>query len=155
MAHSIPVTPKVWNLMAYDDNNIFARILRDEASAYQVFEDDETMAFLDVMPLSDGHTLVLSKMPAENLFSLVEPYTSAVFRTAQHVARGVDSAFEPDGIRLMQLNRAAAGQTVFHFHLHIIPCYAGVAEQKHGGKLAEAKTLEICAQKLRDAIAGL
>jgi histidine triad (HIT) family protein len=141
--------------MAYDESNIFARIIRGEAPAYKVFEDDETLAFLDVMPQSDGHTLVLPKMPAEDLFGLKEPYASAVIRTARHIARGIDAAFKPAGIRLMQLNGAAAGQTVFHFHLHVIPCHTGITDRSHGQQLAESRILEMHAQKLREALSSL
>src|SRR5882757_3011453 len=98
--------------MAYDQNNIFAKILRGEIPACTVYEDAETLAFMDVMPQSDGHTLVIPKAPAENLFDLAPDALAALIKSTQRVARGVRAAFQPDGLTLMQFNGAAAGQTV-------------------------------------------
>jgi histidine triad (HIT) family protein len=141
--------------MAYDDQNIFAKILRGEADAFRVFENDECLAFLDVMPQSDGHTLVLPKAPVQNIFELDERSASALILTVQHITHGVQTAFEPQGIRLMQLNGAAAGQTVFHLHVHIIPCYEGQGLQRHSEDMAPADVLVEHAKKLRTAIEGL
>jgi histidine triad (HIT) family protein len=141
--------------MAYSDQNIFAKILRGETDAFTVFENDDCLAFLDVMPQSDGHTLVLPKSPAENIFDLDKRAAAALIQTVQHVARGVQEAFEPDGVRLMQLNGAAAGQTVFHLHIHIIPCYQGQSLRSHSEGMAAADTLEQHAEKLRHALEQL
>ena len=122
--------------MAYDNQNIFAKILRGEAPAYTVFENDDCLAFLDVMPQADGHTLVLPKAPVENLFDLDQNVAALLIHTVQHVARGVRKAFNPDGIRLMQFNGAAAGQTVFHMHVHIVPCYEERPLRRHSGNMA-------------------
>ncbi len=127
--------------MAYDPDNIFAKILRGEAPAWRVLEDEHTLAILDVMPQADGHTLVLPKTAAENLFDLPDAAAAAVMRTTKRVAVAVRDAFAADGIRLMQLNGAAAGQTVFHFHLHIIPCHEGRALRRHAEGMASAETL--------------
>ena len=112
--------------MAYDNDNIFAKILRDEIPAYKVYEDDDTLAFMDVMPQSPGHTLVIPKKPAENLFDLDMDAGAAVLRTTQKVAAAVREAFKADGIMLNQFNGPVAGQTVFHFHMHIVPRYENV-----------------------------
>ena len=141
--------------MGYDADNIFAKIIRGEAPAFSVFENDACLAFLDVMPQSDGHTLVLPKAPAENLFDLDEASASALLGTVQHVARGVRDAFEPDGIKLMQFNGPVAGQTVFHFHMHIVPCYAGRPPGRHGDTMAPTEVLERHAARLRAAIVAL
>lgn len=141
--------------MAYDNDNIFAKILRGEASAYSVFENDDCMAFMDVMPQADGHTLVLPKVPAENLFDLDESDAAKLINAVQHVARGVRAAFEPDGIRIMQFNGPAAGQTVFHIHMHIVPVYKGTAPAMHARDMAPAEVLEAHAEKIRAAIAKL
>lgn len=138
--------------MAYDPNNIFARILRGEIPAYRVFEDERTLAFMDVMPQSDGHTLVLPKAPAENLFDLDPEMAAAVIRNAQRIAIAVKRAFKPDGITLMQFNGPVAGQTVFHFHLHIVPCYADRPLRTHGRKMAEPALLEAHAQRIRSLL---
>jgi histidine triad (HIT) family protein len=138
--------------MAYDPNNIFAKILRGEIPAYRVYEDAQTIAFLDVMPQSDGHTLVLPKAPAENLFDLDPDMAAAVIRTTQKVARAVRSAMNADGITLMQFNGPVAGQTVFHFHMHIVPRYADQPLRSHGRKMADAAVLEEHARRIRAAL---
>lgn len=138
--------------MAYDQNNIFAKILRGELPAYRLYEDARTLAILDVMPQSDGHTLVLPKAPAENLFDLEPQMAGAVILTVQKLARAVRDAMNADGITLMQFNGAAAGQTVFHFHMHIVPRYADRPLLGHGRKMAEAALLEEHARRIRAAL---
>ena len=112
--------------MAYDTNNVFARILRGEIPAHKVFEDDRTIAFMDVMPQADGHALVIPRHPAENLFDLPAEHLEATIRTTQRVARAVKKAFEAPGIMIAQLNGPAAGQSVFHVHFHVVPRHAGI-----------------------------
>ena len=141
--------------MSYDDQNIFAKILRGEAQAYSVYENDDCLAFLDVMPQTDGHTLVLPKAPAENLFELDERMIPGLMQAVQHVARGVNHAFNPDGIKLMQFNGETAGQTVFHLHVHIVPCYRNRPSRRHGEEMAPAATLEQHADRIRAALAQL
>ena len=138
--------------MAYDPENIFARILRGDAAAHKVYEDEQTLAIMDVMPQADGHVLILPRSPAENLFDLDEASLAALLRTAQHVAGGVRDAFEADGIRLMQLNGPAAGQTVFHFHIHIIPCHDGRPLKQHAGGMADNDLLAEQAARIRAAL---
>jgi histidine triad (HIT) family protein len=138
--------------MAYDDQNIFAKILRGEAQAYNVYEDDDCLAFLDVMPQADGHTLVLPKAPAENLFDIEDRLLAGLMLSVRHVARGVNRAFNPDGIKLMQFNDEAAGQTVFHLHIHIVPCYRNRPSRGHGRDMAQAEVLEQHAEKIRTAL---
>ena len=141
--------------MAYDNQNIFAKILRGEMPAFSVYESANCLAFLDVMPQSDGHTLVLPKMPAETLFDLDKSSATNLIQSVQHVARGVRAAFAPDGIKLMQFNGAAAGQTVFHFHMHIVPCYENKPLRRHGRGMAEPETLEEHAERIRSALEKL
>lgn len=141
--------------MAYDNDNIFAKILRGEMPAYSVYENDDCLAFMDVMPQADGHTLVLPKSAAENLFDLEENAAAKLINTVQHVARGVKAAFNPDGIRLMQFNGPAAGQTVFHIHMHIVPCYEGRTLATHARGMAPAEILEEHAAKIRNALAEI
>lgn len=135
--------------MAYDKNNIFGKILRGEAPAFTVHEDEHCIAILDVMPQADGHTLVLPRAAAENLFDLDSAAASHLIQTTQIVARAVQSAFEPDGLRLMQFNGLAAGQTVFHFHMHIIPCFSGQQLRGHGRGMADENTLREHAERIR------
>jgi histidine triad (HIT) family protein len=138
--------------MAYDNDNIFAKILRNEIPATRVYEDDETLAFMDVMPQSPGHTLVIPKQSAENLFDLDLTAGTAVLRTAQKVARAVETALHADGIMLNQFNGPVAGQTVFHFHVHIVPRYEGVPLRQHSGVMEDSTKLEQQAVKIREAM---
>ena len=138
--------------MAYDPNNIFAKILRGEIPSVKVYEDDRTLAFMDVMPQADGHTLVIPKEPAENLFDLSAEGAAALMVTTQKVARAVRKAMDAPGIYLMQLNGADAGQSVFHVHFHIIPRVAGVSLRPHGGGMADIGELEAIAVRIRGAM---
>ncbi|MAF82574.1 MAG: HIT family protein [Gammaproteobacteria bacterium] len=138
--------------MPYDNDNIFAKILRGELPAFTVYENDHCLAFLDVMPQSDGHTLVLPKQSAQNLFDLDDESAKHLIITVRKVAGAVRDAFSPDGIRLMQLNGEAAGQTVMHLHMHIVPCYANSTPRSHAQQMAESDILEKHAAKIRAAI---
>lgn len=138
--------------MAYDANNIFARILRGEVPAHRVHEDEQTVAFMDVMPQADGHTLVLPKAPVENLFELDDEMAAAVMHTVRRVAAAVKTAFDADGITLMQFNGPAAGQTVFHFHMHILPRHADRPLRGHGRTMADQALLAEHARRIRAAL---
>lgn len=138
--------------MAYDPTNIFAKILRGEVPAHKVFEDEWTIAIMDVMPQSDGHTLVIPRSAAENLFDLDPAMAEAVIRTGQRVALAVRRAFAPDGVTLMQFNGAEAGQTVFHFHLHVVPRYSGKPLRSHGRGFADPAVLGEQAARLKAAL---
>ncbi len=138
--------------MAYDPGNIFAKILRGEIPAHKVYEDEYAIAILDVMPQADGHTLIIPKAQAENLFDLAPEMAEAVMRVGQRVAMAARQAFQPDGITLLQFNGAEAGQTVFHFHLHVIPRYAGQPLRTHGRGFADPEVLAGHAARLRAAL---
>jgi histidine triad (HIT) family protein len=135
--------------MAYDSDNIFAKIIRGEIPAFTVYEDDATLAFMDVMPQSPGHTLVIPKIPAENLFDLELESATAALKTTQLVAGAILEAFKADGIMLNQFNGPVAGQTVFHFHIHIVPRYEGVPLRRHTGDMENSEVLEEQATKIR------
>lgn len=136
----------------YDPNNIFAKILRGEIPCVKVFEDEHTLAFMDVMPQADGHVLVIPKEPAENLLDLSEDGAKAVIATTQRVARAVKKALDAPGIYVMQLNGAPAGQTVFHVHFHVIPRDVNVPLRPHAGGMVDAKILESVAVRIRGAM---
>jgi len=138
--------------VAYDQNNIFAKILRGELPAQRFFEDEQTIAILDAMPQSDGHSLVIPKCAAQNIFELDLEYASAVIRTGQKIALAVRDVFQADGITLMQFNGAESGQTVFHFHLHVIPRYVGRPLHSHGRGFADSERLAGQAARLRAAL---
>ncbi|MBW8709427.1 MAG: HIT family protein [Alphaproteobacteria bacterium] len=136
----------------YDSNNIFAKILRGEIPCVKVYEDSKTLAFMDVMPESDGHVLVVPKEPAENVLDLSADGMAAMMATTQKLAKAVDKALSPDGILLKQYNGAAAGQSVFHIHFHIVPRWEGVPMAPHGKVMVQAAVLEPIAAKIRSAL---
>ena len=118
--------------MPYDPNNVFAKILRGEAPAHKVYEDGATLAFMDIMPQTKGHTLVIPRAEAENIFDLSPEMLAATIKTTQRVAGAVRAAFQPAGVMIGQLNGAMAGQTVFHLHFHVIPRYESGGFRFHG-----------------------
>ena len=135
--------------MAYDDQNPFAKILRGEAPAHRVCEDDHTLAFMDIMPQTKGHTLVIPKSPATNIFEIEPEMLAATVLTTQRVARAVRAAFGPRGVMVGQLNGAMAGQTVFHLHFHIIPRYEGQSMRAHAGRMGDPEVLAGHAARIR------
>ena len=138
--------------MAYDPNNIFAKILRGEVPSHKVYEDADTLAFMDIMPQAEGHTLVVPKRAGEDVFTTPPESVAAAIRTAQRVARAVKQVFSPPGIMLAQLNGAAAGQSVFHLHFHVIPRYAGKDLGIHAAAQAEPAVLAEHAARVRAAL---
>jgi histidine triad (HIT) family protein len=137
---------------AYDTNNIFAKILRGEIPSTRVFEDDAVVAFMDVMPQADGHTLVMPKAPSRNLLDADAAVLAPLMAAVQKVARAVKAAFKADGVAIIQFNEPAAGQTVFHLHIHVIPRFDGVALKPHSGKMEDATVLHANAEKIRKAL---
>ena len=135
--------------MAYDRNNIFARILRGEIPSHRVHEDELTLAFMDVMPQADGHTLVIPKVEAENIHDVPEEALAAVVLTTQRVARAVKKAFDAPGILIAQLNGRAAGQSVFHMHFHIVPRREGLDLRFHAREMADPAVLAEHAARIR------
>jgi histidine triad (HIT) family protein len=111
---------------AYDPNNIFAKILRGELPCHKVFEDDKTLAFLDIMPRAPGHTLVLPKAPARNILDVAPDDLAQVIKLAQRIAKISVQVFGADGVTVQQFNEGAGGQVVFHLHVHVIPRKDGV-----------------------------
>ena len=138
--------------MAYDNNNIFARILRSELPSVKVYEDALTLAFMDIMPSTEGHTLVIPKESAETIFDLSPDAAAAVMKTTQKVAKAVKKAFDCPGVMLVQLNGAASGQTIAHIHFHILPRQGGLDLKLHGRQMVDPKTLEPVAAKIRAAL---
>ncbi len=137
--------------MSYDTNNIFAKILRGEIPCHKVYEDDKTLAFMDVMPQATGHVLVIPKCEAVELSDLPCEYACAVFKTAQKVITAQRSALGVDGIVQMQLNHANAGQSVFHYHMHLIPTHIHELG-KHESVMADQDELVELASKIRAVI---
>ena len=141
--------------MAYDTDNIFAKILRGEADAHVVLDEEHCLAFMDLMPQSPGHTLVIPREPAENLFDLSDEGLDVLVATTRRVARAVKAAFDPPGIMIVQLNGADAGQSVFHIHFHVIPRYPGDGLTLHARSVADPAELQANAARIRAALAGV
>lgn len=138
--------------MAYDPDNIFARILRGELPCIKVYEDDHTLAFMDIMPQAEGHTLVIPKAPTADLMGLPETHHGPLMATTQRVARAVKEALGASGILIAQLNGKAAGQTVFHLHFHVIPREDGLQLAFHAREMADPVALEALAVRIRAAL---
>jgi len=139
--------------VAYDLQNVFARILRNELPCERIYEDAQTLAFMDIMPQSDGHSLVITREPAETLFELSPDGAAACIRTTQRVAAAVKRAFDLPGIMIAQMNGAAAGQSVPHVHFHIIPRRAGEAMRMHAAIKADPLVLRANAERIRRCLA--
>lgn len=140
--------------MAYDPGNPFAKILRRELPCFKLFEDEHTLAFLDIMPQADGHTLVIPKQPAETLFELSEAATLACMRVVHRLAPVLYKAMDSAGIQIMQANGAAAGQTVPHVHFHIIPRYENQPLRLHAAKMEDAEMLRRIARRIETELNG-
>ncbi len=138
---------------AYDDNNIFAQILKGEIPSYRVYEDEHTVAFMDVMPQSPGHTLVVPKAPSRNIFDADPAALQQAIIVVQKIAVAVREAFDADGVYIAQFNEPPAGQTVFHLHFHVIPRIEGVALKPHSGKMEDGAVLAENARKIIEALA--
>lgn len=143
------------NTPEYDSDNIFAKILRGEMPCHKVYEDDNTLAFMDIMPRGDGHCLVIPKSPARNLLDADARDIAHVMATVQKLSRGVMKAFGADGITIQQFNEPAGGQIVFHLHVHVIPRFDGVKLKPHTGTMEDQDVLKENAEKIRRALASL
>ncbi len=132
----------------YDPANIFAKILRGEAPCVKVYEDGHALAFMDVMPRAEGHTLVIPKVPCRTLFDIA-PRDLAVFMPAvQKVAIAVMAGMKAEGVVIQQYNEAPSGQQVFHLHFHLLPCWTGVAIRPPGGPFQDAEALRPYAERI-------
>jgi len=139
-------------MAAYDPENIFAKIIKGALPAYKVYEDDKTIAFLDIMPRAPGHTLVIPKQPVRNLLDVPADVLADVMRVAQMVANAGMKAFSADGITLQQFSERAGGQVVFHLHVHVIPRKEGVALKPPASYHEKPEALEEHAAKLKAAL---
>ena len=139
-------------MTAYDPNNIFAKILRGEFPCHKVYEDDHVLAFLDIMPRSSGHTLVIPKAAARNIIDIkVEDYLH-VARATHKIAAAAKQAFNADGLTIQQFNEASGGQVVFHLHVHVMPRHDGIALLPPASRREDTKLLEDHAAKLIAAL---
>ena len=136
----------------YDDSNVFAKILRGELPAERLYEDEHTLAIMDIMPRGAGHCLVIPKAPARNILDVELDSLSQVMATTQKMARAVIRAFNADGVTIQQFNESAGGQVVFHLHVHVIPRFEGVALKPHTGTMEDGNVLKANAEKIRAAL---
>ena len=136
-------------MSAYDPQNVFARILRSELPSHKVYEDEDTMVIMDIMPRGDGHCLVLPKQAARNVLDADDAILAAVARTTGRMARAVKQAFGADGVTIQQFNEAAGGQVVFHLHVHVIPRFDGVSLKPHTGQMEDQEVLAANAARIR------
>lgn len=132
----------------YDNDNIFAKILRGEIPSTRVYETDHVVAFMDVMPQGMGHTLVVPKAPSRNLLDAKPETLAEAIQAVQKVANAVKKAFSADGVTVMQFNEPASGQTVYHLHFHVIPRFEGVALKPHSGQMEDPAVLSANAKKI-------
>lgn len=138
----------------YDNNNIFAKILRGELPAHKVYEDEHTLAFLDIMPRAPGHTLIIPKKPARNLLDVDPESLAHVIRTTKKIAVAAKKAFNADGLTMQQFNEAAGGQVVFHLHVHIIPRHKDVAMKPPASEMQKPEVLAEHAKLMKEALAS-
>ncbi len=138
----------------YDDANLFAKILRGEIPAYKVYEDEKSLAFLDIMPRSPGHTLVIPKSQARNILDVAPDDLCHVMQVTQKVARAAISTFEAEGVTIQQFNESAGGQVVFHLHVHVIPRKAGVPLKPPASEREKPEVLAEHAKRLNAALAA-
>ncbi|HEV3242260.1 MAG TPA: HIT family protein [Methyloceanibacter sp.] len=138
--------------MSYDRDNVFAKVLRGELPSHKIYEDEDTLALLDIMPRSDGHALVVTKEEARDLFDVSPKALVKLMAVVQKLAPQIKEAVGADGVLIAQFNGAAAGQTVFHLHVHIIPRKEGTELKPHAGKMADQAQLAATAEKIRKAL---
>lgn len=138
-------------MTAYDPENIFAKILRGEIPSTRVYEDDETLAFMDIMPRADGHLLVIPKTPCRNILDATPEQMAAVMATVQKLARAVMKAFDADGVTVQQFNETAGGQEVFHLHFHVLPRHEGLP-MRPPGKMGDLDEIAAHAERIRAAL---
>jgi histidine triad (HIT) family protein len=136
-------------MATYDPENIFAKILKGDIPCHKIYEDEDTLAFLDIMPRTEGHALVITKEPAPDLFGISPEDLGKLMAVVQTLAPKIKEAVGADGILIQQFNGAAAGQTVFHLHVHIVPIKKGVPLKPHAGDMADSDALAATADKIR------
>lgn len=139
-------------MKSYEPDNIFAKIIKGEIPCHRLYEDAHTLAFLDIMPQVDGHSLVIPKRGSRNLLSAEPADLAACMVSVQLIANAVCRAFAAEGVLIQQFNEPAAGQTVFHTHFHVLPRHEGKPLHPHSGKMADPDLLQIHAEKIRAAL---
>jgi len=135
--------------MAYNKENIFAKIIKGEADCVKILENEYVLSFMDVMPQTPGHTLLIPKYGTEDIFNLPEDYFIHLMDAKKRIAKAIKNAYEPTGVMIMQLNGSEAGQTVFHLHFHIIPRKDGLNYKFHSSDPVNSNELRKEAEKIK------
>lgn len=141
--------------MSYDNNNIFAKIIRGDLPCHKVYEDDDTIAIMDIMPRCEGHTLVIPKTPVRNILDASDNQMLACMKSVQKLSHAVMKAFDAPGVTVQQFNERAGGQVVFHLHFHVLPRQEGTRLRPHTSEMEKPEILEAGAEKIRAAIAAM
>lgn len=136
----------------YDPNNIFAKILKGEIPSVKLYEDEDTLAFMDVMPQAPGHLLVIPKIGSRNLLDADPAVLAKLLPVVQKLAVAAKEAFEADGVYVAQFNEPAAGQTVYHLHFHVVPRHEGLPLKPHSGTMEDIAVLTANAEKIKAAL---
>lgn len=140
--------------MTYDDDNVFAKILRGELPCHKVYETDRVLAFMDVMPRGNGHVLVIPKSKARNILDVEPDDLADLAKAVQIVGKAAKSALSAEGLTIQQFNESAGGQVVFHIHFHVIPRFEGVPLKPHTGQMEKPEVLAEMASKIRDVLSA-
>lgn len=138
-----------------DSNCIFCKIVAGDMPCFKIHEDEHTLTFLDLFPAARGHALIITRDHWPDIFPADPEKIAAVARNAVWLSRAMDEVLQPDGLGLHQLNRPAAGQTVFHYHQHLIPATAGKPPELHGRQQGDEAELSALAKELSAALAAL
>jgi histidine triad (HIT) family protein len=131
---------------------IFCKIIAGQVPTHRVYEDARVLAFMDAFPVADGHVLVIPKAHAENLFETPAEDLQAVIAVSRRIAHAIRLVLSPDGLMVFQLNGAAAGQSVFHYHMHLLPRMEGTALALHVRTPGDALRLAELAERLSSAL---
>lgn len=131
---------------------LFCKIANNEIPSIRVYEDDIVFAMMDIFPESKGHFLIIPKTHGENLFAIGEDILTHIIKVSKKLAAAAKQALAADGIKIAQFNGASAGQTVFHYHMHIVPAYDGVPFKRHAGEPADSEVLQQLAEKIKAAL---
>jgi histidine triad (HIT) family protein len=138
---------------AYDPTNVFAKILRGELPCEKIYEDEHTLALMDIMPRADGHVLVIPKAAARNILDITTEDLARLAVGVQKIARAVKAGMGADGLTIQQFNESAGGQVVFHIHVHVLPRWTGVSLRPHTGAMEKPEVLKAHADRIRAALA--
>lgn len=142
-------------MQAYDPENIFGKILKGEIPSVKLYEDNDVLCFMDVMPQAPGHLLVIPKQGSRNLLDAAPETLGKLIVVVQKLAQAAKQAFQADGVYVAQFNEAAAGQTVYHLHFHVIPRHEGQPLKPHSGGMEDMAVLKANAEKIKAALATL